>query len=116
MPEKQKTYIINKKHFTLRNFEDYTLNEETKIAGLLGIKPVEETKIEVKITGLEIYPLILESKDVNVKIFDFGEVTNRMLKDILTDYWVGRSFFLKDMQNSLVNLIKQKSLQTININ
>lgn len=113
----QKLYTIAGKKFKLKNFDDYTPNEEKKIKILLGIKDNDDD-----------YSIVFKSKDnnnllslllipcdaVDINKFDFNNATNGQLRDIVTDWIAARFFFIKNMGNTLADSLQKKILQNNN--
>lgn len=113
----KKTYLIADKKFMLKDFDDYTHNEEVKIKKLLGIKDEgDENTVTINSNDNNVLlPLILESDEVpNLTEFDFNDTKSGMLNDIATDWIAARFFFTKDKENSFRNLLLKKIQQTGN--
>lgn len=111
----EKIYKIAGKKFKLKQFDDYTHNEEIKIKALLGIKE-ESDDNAVKINSRDnntLLPLILVSDEVeDLSKFDFNDCKKGVLNDIATDWIAARFFFTKNLQNSFSELLLKKIAQT----
>ena len=115
---KDKIYQIAGKKFRLKNFDDYTHNEEVKIKSLLGIKDEGDDTVTISSKDNNtLLPLILISDEVNdLTQFDFNECTKGMLTDIATDWIAARFFFTKNSGSYFSELLLKKIAQIENIN
>lgn len=115
---KDKIYQIAGKKFKLKNFDDYTHNEEVKIKSLLGIKDEGDDTVTISSKDNNtLLPLILVSDEVkDFTQFDFNECTKGMLTDIATDWIAARFFFTKNSGNYFSELLLKKIAQIENTN
>lgn len=114
----EKIYLIAGKQFKLKQFEDYTHNEETKIKALLGIND-DEGSINVNTKdNNQIFPLLLIPVDsaVDINKFDFNDMKNGQVYEIMTDWIQLRVFFTQNMPNYLASLLQKKIPQGKNMN
>lgn len=111
----EKTYKIASTNFKLRDFDDYSHNEEVKIKALLGLKEGSDDNA-VRINSRDnntLLPLILVSDEVeDLSKFDFNDCKKGVLNDIATDWIAARFFFTKNSANSFSELLLKKIAQT----
>ena len=106
----EKVYLIAGKKFRLKKFEDYTHNEETKIKALMGIKD-EDDSIQINTRdNNQIFPLLLEAEDlaVDVSKFDFNDMKNNQVYEVMTDWIASRIFFTQNMGSYFSGLLQKK--------
>jgi len=85
-----KEYKINNVVLRLKPFGEFTANEEKKIKALIGIDE-EKNSVEYNTNkNVNIFPLILSCSDKN---FDYGDLKNEMVEEIISD-WIVERFFL----------------------
>jgi hypothetical protein len=101
----KKTYIIGNTEFILREYGDLTGFEEEKINDLLfGNKAI---------TGREIFPIILVpvNADTDVTAFEWRNMKNNQVSEILVDFIVQKKIFMDSMSQGMMNSVKQRILQ-----
>ena len=106
----EKVYLIAGKKFRLKKFEDYTHNEETKIKALMGIKD-EDDSIQINTRdNNQVFPLLLEAEDlaVDVSKFDFNDMKNNQVYEVMTDWIASRIFFTQNMGSYFSGLLQKK--------
>ena len=107
----EKNYKIAGKVFRLRDFDDYSPNEEKKIKILLGMKD-DDGDFSVTISSKDnndLLPILLVSDEVtDFTKFDFNDCPNGQLREIITDWLAARFFFTRNMRSSLTESLRKK--------
>lgn len=110
----KKTYEIGGREFTLKEFGDYTHNEEVKIKSLLGITENSNAiNINTKDNN-DVFPLLLTPVDDKAKPVDFNDCKNNLVYEIITDWIAARIFFTQNMGNSFAKLLNKKIQPILN--
>lgn len=111
----KKTYEIDGRKYRLKPFEDYTHNEENKIKKLLGIDDNDNSLNFSTTDNNSIFPLLLISNDSAGKDFDFNNMPNSLVYEVITDWIAARIFFIQNMGNYFGSLLQKKLPLMVNM-
>lgn len=113
----EKIYLIAGVNFKLKDFDDYTPNEEKKIKQLFNLSD-EDNSIQLNSKdNNSVFPLLLESMDnaVDISKFDFDNMKNKEIREVMTDWIASRAFFIQNGPNVLRSLLTKKLSLILNI-